>query len=890
MTIVFNGGGPRTVGDSVTLSQSINRGQNIQNESKLSGRELKRVPEHIRKNVALKILDLSNNCLDDNSICDLSDLRNLIRLNLSANELKNIPLDFSIFPFLEVLCLSANELDYLPDGVTNLHRLKRLHCDFNRLKCLPLDWSSLVSLTTLTLSNNRLEEIPTTVWTLQSLQKLNLNRNHICGIGPLPEAAAGRLKELNLSKNRISGFLDLSLLSSLVRLDISHNEVEDLEVLKLSRLESLMVSQNALKSLHLDGTKLRILRADVNDLESIKCKHLPTHLETLDISHNNMMSLPDWISEAKSMTHMCASHNQITSLPKQLFASSSLRNLQVTHNLLNDLPEMLTPCHIRTLCLQYNKIQSLPDNFFLALPCLEVLNLSYNCLSCLPQSYGTNKNLRRIILTGNQVKNLNDLSSLLSSSAVETLHLAYNGIQELPTEFFSNVPALVSLSLSGNGIENVTSQTANAQNLKKLYLHSNQITSVPWFKNSSKLEVLDLACNKLKNLELASIVPKGLTYLDLSSNCDLQIDPTDFQHLCCQRPVAVVDVNCAGRQAPLTDCVLKDVEDVVSPWLLGFTESQDGNTRLYIEFQKDPTSGQQEALIALMEVDDLVEVAQLRSVLPELLKAEKECKETYPLYLKNSLIACVRYLRSRGYYKELGITMCHLSSSSSNPVTLRLGTIGRPSSCILGRAGNVIVLAQRQDPPPFEIEEWQIAMEDTEVCCNNCLNILQNQPAPKGIWTSIPDPEVRELILSPQDKFLVFGDSAFSRTVPADEVCRQVQNTTSPVAAGKALSEMYSALTDGRRECIAVIMFKSDMPHNEEEVEKYRCWEFMLEQNHKLLFTKELETIHKTILHNGEPRPTSADPPSWYKDAFSKYKCPLPSHRGRYYCYGGKME
>lgn len=44
-------------------------------------------------------------------------------------------------------------------------------------------------------------------------------------------------------------------------------------------------------------------------------------------------------------------------------------------------------------------------------------------------------------------------------------------------------------------------------------------------------QVLDLACNNLRHLELASIVPNNLTYLDLSANSSLQIDPTDFQHL-----------------------------------------------------------------------------------------------------------------------------------------------------------------------------------------------------------------------------------------------------------------------------------------------------------------------------------------------------------------------
>ncbi|GIX83927.1 uncharacterized protein CEXT_812691 [Caerostris extrusa] len=346
-------------------------------------------------------------------------------------------------------------------------------------------------------------------------------------------------------------------------------------------------------------------------------------------------------------------------------------------------------------------------------------------------------------------------------------------------------------------------------------------------------------------------------------------------HQTCQRSVAVVDVNCAGRQAPLSDSNLKEAE-TSCPWILGFTESQDGNTSLVLvrvralrrqnlhRIPKDPTCGKQEALIALMELDDAAEVAGLRNVLPELLKVEREGRESCSQFLRNSLVSCVRYLRGRGYSKDLGITLCHLSSVIGSPVALRLGTIGRPSSCVLGRAGNIIVLAQRQDEPLFGVEEWASAMQVTDICYNNYLGNLQNTgPVPKGCWTTLPEPEVRELV--PALKTNSWCSATVSSPRPSQQTRFAVKSSPRP-----------------RQWPLPV----------EEEVEKYRCWEFMLEQNHKLLFTKELETLHKTIVLTGEPptTPTNADPGSWYTTALSKYKCPLPSHRGRYYCYGNKTE
>ncbi|CAL1294638.1 unnamed protein product, partial [Larinioides sclopetarius] len=568
MTIVFSGGNSRSPNDSRILSVDINPVRSLQDEVKLSGRDLTTIPEYVRRNVHLRILDLSNNNLGrskDNVVSDLSELKNLTRLNLSINELKSIPLDFILFPFLEVLCLSGNELEYLPDGITTLHRLKRFHCDFNYIQTLPQDWSSLVSLTSLTLSNNHLEKIPSTIWNLQCLEILNLHRNRISIIDPLPDGAASRLKELRLAWNRLSGSLDLTQLVNLAHLDVSHNDLSDLEVSKLQKLESLFVSQNALKTLNLEGSRLRTLQADGNGLEAIICKQLPLYLERLDISHNNFEFLPEWITEAKSLHTISADHNHLSHVPAEIFSCCNLMDLRLNHNFLVKLPDFLTQCHMKSLSLQYNKFEKLPFNFFWALPCLEMLNLSYNSLKSLPVSCDSVINLKTLLLSGNQLSDLTNLVNLLKLSRIECLHLAYNRIKELPEGFFQALHFLRTLSLSGNELQSIPSQISKAHNLEKLYLHSNQLVSIPKFSESDNLQVLDLACNKVHQLELASIVAKDLTYLDLSANFDLKIDPTDFQHLCCQRSVAVVDVNCAGRQAPLSDSNLKETE-ISCPW------------------------------------------------------------------------------------------------------------------------------------------------------------------------------------------------------------------------------------------------------------------------------------------------------------------------------------
>lgn len=98
--------------------------------------------------------------------------------------------------------------------------------------------------------------------------------------------------------------------------------------------------------------------------------------------------------------------------------------------------------HLRTLCLDFNFLTSLPDVAFTALKDLTVLKCQHNKLSQLPQSLFLNcSNLKQLCLSSNLIKRVPSEVGLLT--CLEELKLDRNPIVDLP----SSVQSLKNLRL-----------------------------------------------------------------------------------------------------------------------------------------------------------------------------------------------------------------------------------------------------------------------------------------------------------------------------------------------------------------------------------------------------------------------------------------------------------
>ncbi|WP_302931705.1 leucine-rich repeat domain-containing protein, partial [Pseudomonas aeruginosa] len=128
------------------------------------------------------------------------ELAGATRLDLSCG-LREFPREiFELADSLEVLNLSGNALDSLPDDLGRLHRLKVLFCSANDFAELPAAVGDCPALSMVGFKSNRIERVPAAALP-PALRWLILTDNRIA---TLPEELGRRpLQKLMLAGNRL---------------------------------------------------------------------------------------------------------------------------------------------------------------------------------------------------------------------------------------------------------------------------------------------------------------------------------------------------------------------------------------------------------------------------------------------------------------------------------------------------------------------------------------------------------------------------------------------------------------------------------------------------------------------------------------------------------------
>lgn len=311
--------------------------------------------EFIARNVGMEqaLLFISSVSLDSNSE----------EFDVCAIELDTIPYEIIQFKYLTKLNISHNNISEIPPVLGKLYYMEHVCFQKNKLEMFPHSLSNWTSLLTCDMSSNNMRSLPsaTNFWLI--------------------------LEELDASDNILSSIL----------VDAPNDGTRASEFLISSTLQKLNISGNLLQSsimIHALCTSLRTLKCDSNillkqmpftnkydafhkhlnitemSLKGCVLPELPSFirrfpaLEAVDLSFNMIEVLQEsGIRSMQVLLSLDLKGNMIRELPDCISVLSTLTKLEISNNFLNTLPESMSEmANLITADVRQNALVRLPNS------------------------------------------------------------------------------------------------------------------------------------------------------------------------------------------------------------------------------------------------------------------------------------------------------------------------------------------------------------------------------------------------------------------------------------------------------------------------------------------------------------------------------------------------
>ncbi len=172
----------------------------------------------------------------------------------------------------------------------------------------------------------------------------------------------------------------------------------------------------------------------------------------------NLTEFPLEILElADSLEILDLSNNQLSSLPQEFAQLKQLRIAFFNNNQFEEFPEVLAACpNLSMISFKENRLKTISESALF--PTIRWLILTNNQLTTLPKSIGNLNRLQKCMLAGNQLESLPD--ELANCQNLELLRLAANQLQSLPAWLFT-LPRLTWLAYAGNPCAQATDSQKN---------------------------------------------------------------------------------------------------------------------------------------------------------------------------------------------------------------------------------------------------------------------------------------------------------------------------------------------------------------------------------------------------------------------------------------------
>lgn len=238
----------------------------------------------------LQHLTMSNCQLSSSSIETLSGANNLISLDLSNNNIRDIS-SLSFMSKLKELNLSHNALTNL-SFISALSGLEVLDVSYNSLvSVLPL--AGCPSLKELNAAFNYIETLSGTD-NLYALQYLNASNNNLVSVDSL--SGCLQIIELHIANNNLTNISSLSGLSAMTYFDFSNNQITAIPEFD-------------------DSAALVYVNGSSNRLNTVAPLSGLEHLTTVAVDHNNISTL-DSLTQCLHLVRVDAFGNPISDVSK----------------------------------------------------------------------------------------------------------------------------------------------------------------------------------------------------------------------------------------------------------------------------------------------------------------------------------------------------------------------------------------------------------------------------------------------------------------------------------------------------------------------------------------------------------------------------------------------
>ncbi|KAK0535094.1 cysteinyl-tRNA synthetase [Tilletia horrida] len=543
---------------------------------RLSNLALKRIPQSLRQSETLTYIDVSNNRIPDLSHIALDSAAELLSFKIQNNRLAELPSYFARIETLKYLNISNNRFETFPQVLCEMPFLVDLDVSFNAISSLPQEIGKMVKLQRLVLVGNALESLPSTMSELVSLADIDVRRN--------------MLQDVSV----------LFRLPSLQSLQISHNNLKNVDAEFGQRLRRLDFGQNQLTKVKIvvpnasELTVLNLTSADIDKFDESLFSQLP-NLTDLVLDRNRQFSdLTESVGELRSLVRLSCNNTRLAKLPEAIGKLTKLKTLEVHNNNIKTIPASIWNCgELECINVSANIVQSFPfppvsgsvdggdaktvgpSAIATASPTVQQERKGSGAsFTTTPWATGAaaaplSVSLKKLRLCDNRLTD--DVFNVLSRFVcLEVLNLSFNEIYEVPAARLSKNVRLQELYLSGNSLSSIPAEDIiQLRDLQTLYINGNKLQTLPAeLGQLRKLVNLDVGNNNLKynianwnydwnwnsNLELRFLNLSGNKRLEIKYKAEMvngrQKNISDFSRLTNLRLLGLMDVTFTVQSTP----------------------------------------------------------------------------------------------------------------------------------------------------------------------------------------------------------------------------------------------------------------------------------------------------------------------------------------------------